>query len=177
MANETWAESLELGSYCEQLVYAYLRSTGATINDVTADAEYQAQEIDAVITLPDGSQRAIEIKGDRQIAGTGNLFVEHRIRLYNSGTWRNGWYHTSKADYLYYVDVVNMWLYIIPMDGLRAYIAEYTDENYYGLGMKECPDTDKNRLVKGITVKVDRFGTWLKEHGYKAKRVKLKAVA
>lgn len=60
MANETWKVNSIFGLYCEQIVFAYLRSIGSTINDITADAEYQAQEIDAIIALPDGLEWGME---------------------------------------------------------------------------------------------------------------------
>ena len=76
--------------------------------DVTDNPQYQSQDIDFVVTLPDRSRVGWEVKCDTYT--TGNLFAETQVNSYslsNTGDITSthhaqGWLYKSRADMIFY---------------------------------------------------------------------------
>ena len=117
------------GKYGEQIVYDYYNSIGCNIIDVSEDKEYQQQDIDFLI---DGT--GYEVK-------TQNCLLENKICIELTANMErnyNGWFYTTAAQYLVFVDKVNSILYKIRTEDLREHyyknkqnIAERKQDNAY----------------------------------------------
>lgn len=117
------------GKRGEQIVYDYYNSIGYNIIDVSGDKEYQQQDIDFLI---DGI--GYEVK-------TQNCIYENKICIELTANVErnyNGWFYTTAAQYLVFVDKVNSVLYKIRTEDLREYyyknkqnIAERKQDNAY----------------------------------------------
>lgn len=100
------------GKYGEQIVFDYYNSIGCNIIDVSEDKEYQQQDIDFLI---DGI--GYEIK-------TQNCLLENKICIEITANVErnyNGWFYTTTAQYLIFVDKDNGILYKIRTEDLREY--------------------------------------------------------
>lgn len=100
------------GKCGEQIVYDYYNSIGCNIIDVSEDKEYQQQDIDFLI---DGI--GYEVK-------TQNCLLENKICIELTANVErnyNGWFYTTAAQYLIFVDKVNNILYKICTEDLREY--------------------------------------------------------
>ena len=117
------------GKRGEQIVYDYYNSIGYNIIDVSGDKEYQQQDIDFLI---DGI--GYEVK-------TQNCIYENKICIELTANVErnyNGWFYTTAAQFLVFVDKVNSVLYKIRTEDLREYyyknkqnIAERKQDNAY----------------------------------------------
>lgn len=100
------------GKCGEQIVFDYYNSIGCNIIDVSEDKEYQQQDIDFLI---DGT--GYEVK-------TQTCLLENKIcieLIANVERNYNGWFYTTAAQYLVFVDKVNSILYKIRTEDLREY--------------------------------------------------------
>ena len=102
-------------NYGEELAYECLVNQGYTVEDVTQNPAYYRLDIDLIATR-DGEQHTIEVKWDRRMSQTGNMFIETTSSIEEG---KEGWFMFCKADLLYYGDSVNRIFYIIRMDDLR----------------------------------------------------------
>lgn len=131
-----------------------LREHGYIVDNVTNEPNYWSKDIDFLIVPVLGADivTSIEVKWDKRIAATGNLFIE----LENPRSIRgNGWFKFCEADYIAYGDAVNRIFYFIKLADLRAHIAEHklelkyrtTSDGSYGYLL---PLSDVAALVQGV---------------------------
>lgn len=123
---------LKRGEVGEDKVISILKQRGHNIVDVRAAAEYQKADIDFLV---DG--RSCEVKTDYRIWETGNLFLEDYISYKSKEPYRGGFFRTSEAEYLFYIDIHNDVLYIYKMEELRAFAAAHRTN------VKACEDSYK----------------------------------
>ena len=64
----------------------------------------------------------IEVKWDKCIADTGNMFFE---LLTNIDTGEKGWAAYTQSDYIWYGDAVNKVFYIFSADDMRDYLLRH----------------------------------------------------
>ena len=108
------------GKRGEQVVYDYYCGLGCSVIDVSEDKEYQQQDIDFLI---DGI--GYEVK-------TQNCIQENKICIELTANVErnyNGWFYTTAAQYLVFVDKVNEILYKIQTEDLREYF--YTNKQNF----------------------------------------------
>ena len=133
MYNNTFERDKEIGKCGEQIVYNYYRGLGCNVIDVTEDREYQLQDIDFLI---DGIP--IEVK-------TQTCQMEEKIcieLMSNVERNYNGWFYTTAAQYLIFVDRRNHILYKIATEDLRAYY--YKNKQHIHI----IPQNNKNNNYK-----------------------------
>ena len=100
-----------------------LREHGYTVKDVSNNPEYWGKDIDLIATnIFTEVTTTLEVKWDKRIAATGNLFIELENPRSKCG---NGWYKFCEADLLAYGDAINRIFYFIRMSKLREYINEH----------------------------------------------------
>ena len=105
--------------YGEQLFKQLMEKRGNTVEDLTAQKEFQILDIDFRITSPSGITKFFEEKYDSKINTTGNLFVEF-FNAHNYGGL--GWYEFCKADYIAYGDAHTNTFYCFLLEDLRQLI-------------------------------------------------------
>lgn len=127
------------GKYGEQIVFDYYNSIGCNIIDVSEDKEYQQKDIDFLI---DGI--GYEVK-------TQNCILENKICIElksNVEKNYNGWFYTTAAQYLVFVDKVNSILYKIPVEELR----EYYYKNIQNIKARQQHNTYKTSIIAFIPI-------------------------
>ena len=99
----------------------FLRNHGYIVDDVSGEPAYWNKDIDLLITsiLGEDEVISIEVKWDKYIAATGNLFIELENPRSICGI---GWFNFCEAEYLAYGDARNRIFY---------FIKKNTKENYY----------------------------------------------
>ena len=101
------------GKRGEQIVYDYYNRIGYNIIDVSEDKEYQQQDIDFLI---DGI--GYEVKTQTCTYKENTICIELTANVERK---YNGWFYTTSAWYLVFVDKVNSVLYKIRTEDLREY--------------------------------------------------------
>lgn len=120
MSIEELLEPMNMG---EDEVKKFLRAAGYTVKDVSNNPAYFKKDIDLIATNPEtGKSVSIEVKWDRRIAQTKNFFIEIANLRSNEG---KGWFNFCEADFIYYIDALNNYLYIFKFKELEKYINEY----------------------------------------------------
>lgn len=99
-----------------------LGRAGYEVELVSGDCEYWYKDID-IIAQKDTTVETIEVKWDRRISKTSNLFIEHTSDYEQH---KAGWYKFCEADYLLYGDWINGIFYKIPFDEVKRLIAART---------------------------------------------------
>ena len=100
------------GKCGEQIVFDYYCGLGCNIIDVSEDKEYQQQDIDFLI---DGI--GYEVKTQTCVQES-KICIELTANVERN---YNGWFYTTAAQYLVFVDKVNGILYKIRTEDLREY--------------------------------------------------------
>jgi hypothetical protein len=143
-----FARARGLGKWGEKHVIAHLRANPVIeeVEDVSEIEKWQKQGVDIVYTLADGqgSQVTADIKMDRMIARTGNLFLETMSSEKVMGNMV-----TSSADYFLYLDPFGCKLYTIE----RKKILDFWLANQESLPVKQVGN--KERITKGFLIKTD----------------------
>lgn len=129
-------ELLEGYTIGESEVKQLLRENGYIVKDVSKDPQYY-YHCDLIAENPITKvSRTIEVKTDKIIGITGNMFCEFDI----SG--KSGWLKYCDADLLYYIDWLNQILYVMELSKLKQWISnadnlqvrsntEYKNGEYY----------------------------------------------
>lgn len=108
--------------YGEQLFKQLMQQRGHTVEDLTAQKEFQIQDIDFKITSPSGITKFFEVKYDSKINTTGNLFVE----FFNAHNYAGlGWYEFCKANYIAYGDAHTNTFYCFLLEELRQLVSSH----------------------------------------------------
>ena len=139
MYSNTFERDKEIGKCGEQIVYNYYRGLGCNVIDVSEDREYQLQDIDFLI---DGI--VYEVK-------TQTCQMEEKICIEltaNVQRNRNGWFNTTSAKYLIFVDKFNEVLYKISTEELREYY--YKNKQY--IQMKPQNNDYKTSIIAFIPI-------------------------
>ena len=107
-----------------------LREHGYIVDNVTNEPNYWTKDIDFLITPVFGEDivTSIEVKWDRHLANTGNMFIELENPRSIGGM---GWFEFCQADYLAYGDARNRIFYFIKLADLRNYVADHKLELKY----------------------------------------------
>jgi hypothetical protein len=117
-----WTKQYNFGKEGEALAMEFYSNAGCAIEDVSDDAAYQKQDIDFIAYR--GNKKAlIEVKYDRVISRTGNLFLEINTDKGESNS--PGWFKYSNADILFYIDSKNAIGIEIKLEELRNYVDEH----------------------------------------------------
>ena len=127
------------GKIGEQLVYDYYTNIGCNVEDVSEDKEYQWQDIDFLI---DGI--GYEVK-------TQNCVQENKICIELTANLErnyNGWFYTTSAQYLVFVDRINRILYKIRTEDLR----EYYYKNKENIITRNQANTYKTSVISFIPI-------------------------
>lgn len=106
----------------EQEVKDYLRANGYTVADVSDLPEFWKIDVDLLAykeSLED--EVKIEVKNDKVISRTGNLFIE---LFTDVAKGRAGWFKITQADYIYYRDRENQTVYILPFEQLNQFVSD-----------------------------------------------------
>ena len=103
-----------------------LREHGYTVQDVSGDPAYWEQDIDLIATdIFSRETVSIEVKWDKTLAATGNLFIELENPRSKCGM---GWFEFCLADYLAYGDATNGIFYFMKLSDLKNYIYESKED-------------------------------------------------
>lgn len=127
------------GKCGEQIVFDYYNSIGCNVEDVSEDKEYQWQDIDFLI---DGI--GYEVK-------TQNCIQENKICIELTANVErnyNGWFYTTSAQYLVFVDRINGILYKIRTEDLR----EYYYKNKESIAERNQANTHKTSVIAFIPI-------------------------
>lgn len=122
MSKHSFMSQMEKAKRGERLVENYLNEKGWTVTDVSDNKEYQVIGVD-FLTEKDGESRQIEVKLDTVINRTGNFFIEI-VGYQEQG--KPGWFETSEADYIFYIDAATDIAYVFKVEDMR----EYLQNNY-----------------------------------------------
>lgn len=128
------------GKYGEQIVFDYYNSIGCNIIDVSEDKEYQQQDIDFLI---DGT--GYEVKTQTCIYKENKICIELTANVERN---YNGWFYTTAAQYLVFVDKVNGILYKIRTEDLR----EYYYKNIQNIKARQQRNTYKTSIIAFIPI-------------------------
>ena len=127
------------GKCGEQIVYDYYNNIGCNIIDVSEDKEYQQQDIDFLI---DGI--GYEVKTQNCIYGN-KICIELTANVERN---YNGWFYTTAAKYLVFVDKVNGTLYKIRTEDLR----EYYYKSRQGIQTRKQDNAYKTSVIAFIPI-------------------------
>lgn len=108
-------KALAAGKVGEDLVLDYMTAIGYHMEDVSGDKDFQKRDIDFLACYK-GNRMAIEVKADSRVAETGNLVVE---TCTNIDANKKGWFFTTQATHIFFVDVVNNIVHCARMDELK----------------------------------------------------------
>lgn len=119
--NEHFQESLNIGELGEGMTWQYLSSQPniKQVIDVRNDKRYfQNEDVDFLVITNQNDVYKVEVKSDQLMYKTSNIFYE----LTTSGNI--GCFEKTKADVIYYYDVVQRILYQLDIKKLKKYISE-----------------------------------------------------
>lgn len=146
--SKLWNASKSLGDIGEAMVKKWLIENGFNVEDVSNQPEYWEQDIDLIV---DG--KAVEIKTDKKINKTKNMFLETDIFYKADYTSKKGnkhepgWFNYTKAEYLIYVDY--------NMKKMRKYKMQDLKDYYKVHSMRIAELNDGYKTVQGAILKYD----------------------
>ncbi|MDO4708890.1 MAG: hypothetical protein Q4B94_03590 [Pseudomonadota bacterium] len=115
-------ETLDIASRASKEITQWLyqrsalgKSRVVRVENVEADPDYQAWDVDLLVQLSCGSQSMIEIKADRY-HHTGNFFFE---TISNAERGTPGCFLYTRANYVFYYFIEIKKLFILPMPRVR----------------------------------------------------------
>ena len=118
MANyDSFATACRIGRMGEKVAEKILISAGFTVTDVASDKEWQDKDVDFLAVAADKTI-TVEVKTDTQIHKYNNICVE-TISNKNKERFRNGWFNTTQATYLFFYDTVNEVTHRVKTEELR----------------------------------------------------------
>lgn len=89
------------GLAVQEVVKRHLESRSITVTDVSQDKAYQKVDIDFLLEK-DEQTTSLEVKKDKSLFRTGNIFVE--CGFYRGNYYSAGWIKYCEADYICYYD-------------------------------------------------------------------------
>lgn len=125
----------------EEEFISLFTGAGYQVTDVTDKPQYWYKDIDFFVTNPYTERTfSFEVKWDRRLADTHNLYLEVENPRSKDGA---GWFSFCEADYLAYGDANNNCFYIIPMAELKEYVAE----NLTSITTKSTSDGSRGLII------------------------------
>ncbi|MBQ3010192.1 MAG: hypothetical protein IJA20_09775 [Methanocorpusculum sp.] len=121
-AGTSFRDSMEIGQAGEQLVRDSFLARGYSVEDLTGDENWQAMDVDFLLTAPDGTTHLADVKTDTESWDTKNILLEVRMHRLRTGQATEGWYTDSAMDLLLYLCAGTGWLYEIDFDCLRRLV-------------------------------------------------------
>ena len=104
----------------------FLMARACDVEDVSNNPQYWHKDIDLIVTNPKANSTfTVEVKWDKRMNETGNLYIEMLNPRSQKGY---GWFHFCEADYLAYGDAVKHLFYIFDWNDLREYVREHRNE-------------------------------------------------
>ena len=146
----SFQDSIAIGQAGEHLVREYYLSRGYDVLDLTGDENWQAVDVDFLLTAPDGTQHLADVKTDTESWDTRNILLEVRMHRLRTGQIAEGWYTDSAMDILLYLCAGSGLLYEIDFDCLRRLVND-------GLGRftRFKNPIDPDCIGEGILIPVD----------------------
>lgn len=162
-------ESIKLGNSGEENVLGYLRSMERvdSVKDVSRDKEYQAIDVDCLVSTSRGKEIPMEIKTDSY--DSGNLFFEY-VSSVEQAT--EGCMIKTEAEILLYYFIKSDKLYIINMNSFREWFyakKSYFDSKNLKKIIKNKGKTKGTYTSVGYTIPI----SWVNDNKW-CKRVELK---
>lgn len=118
---------LSVGEQAEEAVADYMKARGHRVIDVRSARDYQKQDIDFLLINNKAQQCSLEVKHDRNMNNTGNLFFEG-AKERKTG-WYDGWLSKCAADYICFY--CNGRGYILNFKDTKARLKELSREIEY----------------------------------------------
>lgn len=154
MARNNFKEQNRVGKAGEAEFIKFAESMNWVVEDVSDNPDYQKVDTDFIVTNKKGESKLVEVKWDKRIAETGNMFCETISHCYYAN---KGWLHFSDADEVWYGCATTRTFYVVKLDDLREYVKKYKPYQVV------FNDYENNKKVKGALVNLFDF----KEKGYK----------
>lgn len=105
----------------EALAKEWLIQNGDKVIDVSKDEVFFDDDIDFIVEH-NGREISVEVKWDKYIPRYRTMFVEIKD---NEQKGTQGWIYKSRAEYLFYADVINRKIFVMKMDAVREYIKKH----------------------------------------------------
>ena len=161
MAYELFNKQAEFGQQGEQLLKERLEKRGNWCVDLSTDKRFNLkQDVDFIMWNTKDEFYNLEVKWDRMMNKTGNMFLEIWDDYDNDS---KGWFATSIADLLFYGNATTETFYCFRMTDIKEYIKTHSTRtishtDYYG----EYKQYRKIRM--GSLVNVNELIDWCKEN-------------
>ena len=124
-------KSMKIGLVGEENAIYVLKKLGYKIKDRRNDDAARLQDIDFTVdrkinnigrnvNIVNSNYVDLEVKTDRKMHKTGNMFIETRVIFENNES--KGWYYKTKAEVVMYYDLNNKFFYFVNVERLRDFI-------------------------------------------------------
>lgn len=139
----SWETQLAKGKLGEDIVRQVMSARGHEVIDVSNDSSYWREDVDFII-----ANKKVELKTDYWIHKTDNIFLELDMMYHIDGAMRDGYFVTTEAEYLFYLDIKNLILYIYEMKNLKDYVSLHKPSIIF--------TTDYNKTISGYLLNKDK---------------------
>lgn len=112
----------------QKKVKRHLESRGNTVIDVSQDKAYQKIDVDFLVRK-DGQETTLEVKKDKNLFRTGNLFFE--VGFMKGNYYTAGWLSKCQAQYLCYYDTAKRHGVIIDFPNTLPLLEKYAVERHF----------------------------------------------
>lgn len=161
MAFTLFTKQACFGEQGERIIQQRLEDRGNWCIDISSDERLNLkQDVDFILWNKKDELYNIEVKWDRNIAKTRNIFLEYWDDYDNHS---KGWFRNSVADLLFYGDALNGTFYCFRMKDIREYerthdskMVSHTD--YFGA------DNQYRKIRMGVLVNIEELIRWCKEN-------------
>lgn len=156
-----FTKQASFGEQGERILQQRLEDKGNWCIDISSDDRLNLkQDVDFILWNKKDELYNIEVKWDRNMAITGNLFLEYWDDYDNHS---RGWFKNSIADLLFYGNALNGKFYCFRMEDIREYerthdINMIAHTDYFGV------DNQYRKIRMGSLVKVEELIRWCKEN-------------
>ena len=116
------------GLAVQEIVKSHLEQSGITVIDVSQDKAYQKRDIDFILKKYP-QETTLEVKKDKSLFRTGNIFVECGFQRGNY--YSAGWVKYCEADYICYYDTTQRRGIIVDRYKLLSLLEQGKKKEYY----------------------------------------------
>lgn len=124
-------KSMKIGLVGEENAIYVLKKLGYKIKDRRKDEAARLQDIDFTVdrkinnvgknvNIVNSDYVDLEVKTDRKMHKTGNMFIETNVLFENRKT--TGWFYKTKAEVVMYYDLNNKFFYFVNVERLRNFV-------------------------------------------------------
>ncbi len=132
--SSNWKNDLCKGEKGENRVVIYLNKHFKEVVDTRYDKQYQADDVDFILTSKQDHEFTFELKTDYKISKTGNvLFATYNDR--QTGRYED-WALKTKAKFIGIFDIYNDKLYIINWEKFKPHLNGFKEINWYNYSDK-----------------------------------------